>query len=337
MARRPRGPDEQTLLGQFYTPPAVAELLVALTLDERADGPPEILDPACGDGALLASAYESLVARGYSHTQVLAALSGFEISQTAADAASAALSARGAGAPKILAGDFFAREPEARFDCIIGNPPYLRSQNQDDLDPAYRERLFAAAARAGVRAHAKTDLFGFFMMHASRFLKIGGRLGFVTPASWLTSEYAASLQGLLTGELRLSAIVSSSVESFFPEVDIHTVLVLADRVDPAIEEPQAALRFVTLRRPLADLTAGGRHEQVQALAREVLGASAPREDGRLRVHVVPLAGERAALAAAPGVDWSRVTAFHMDEYIGLAADAPQRFGRYLRDHIFAKV
>jgi glucosamine-6-phosphate deaminase len=40
------------------------------------------------------------------------------------------------------------------------------------------------------------------------------------------------------------------------------------------------------------------------------------------------------LAAADGIEWSRVTAFHMDEYIGLAPDAPQRFGRYLSDHLF---
>ncbi len=45
----------------------------------------------------------------------------------------------------------------------------------------------------------------------------------------------------------------------------------------------------------------------------------------------------ATLADAGGIDWSRVTAFHMDEYIGLAEDAPQRFGRYLRDHIFGLV
>jgi len=42
----------------------------------------------------------------------------------------------------------------------------------------------------------------------------------------------------------------------------------------------------------------------------------------------------AALRSAPGIDWSRVTAFHMDEYIGLAPDAPQRFARWLDDHIF---
>ncbi|MDR0870152.1 MAG: glucosamine-6-phosphate deaminase [Planctomycetaceae bacterium] len=45
----------------------------------------------------------------------------------------------------------------------------------------------------------------------------------------------------------------------------------------------------------------------------------------------------AALVTAPGVDWMRVIAFHMDEYIGLPANAPQRFTRYLRDRIFSKL
>lgn len=44
-----------------------------------------------------------------------------------------------------------------------------------------------------------------------------------------------------------------------------------------------------------------------------------------------------ALAAASGIEWSRVTAFHMDEYIGLTPDAPQRFGRYLSNHLFDRV
>lgn len=36
------------------------------------------------------------------------------------------------------------------------------------------------------------------------------------------------------------------------------------------------------------------------------------------------------------VDWSRVNAFHMDEYIGLPRTAPQGFGNFLVDHIFGK-
>jgi glucosamine-6-phosphate deaminase len=42
----------------------------------------------------------------------------------------------------------------------------------------------------------------------------------------------------------------------------------------------------------------------------------------------------ATLAAAKEIDWSRITAFHMDEYIGLSEDAPQRFGRFLRNRLF---
>lgn len=58
---------------------------------------------------------------------------------------------------------------------------------------------------------------------------------------------------------------------------------------------------------------------------------------------------RAVFAAAPSqadtlalllsrrdIDWSRVTAFHMDEYIGLPPGAPERFARWLDAHVFSK-
>ncbi|HLU58917.1 MAG TPA: 6-phosphogluconolactonase [Pseudonocardia sp.] len=43
------------------------------------------------------------------------------------------------------------------------------------------------------------------------------------------------------------------------------------------------------------------------------------------------------LAAADGIDWSRVTAFHMDEYIGLPPDHPARFANWLDRAIFTRV
>ena len=42
----------------------------------------------------------------------------------------------------------------------------------------------------------------------------------------------------------------------------------------------------------------------------------------------------ASLVADKDIEWSRINAFHMDEYIGLSADAPQGFGNFLRRHIF---
>lgn len=45
----------------------------------------------------------------------------------------------------------------------------------------------------------------------------------------------------------------------------------------------------------------------------------------------------AALTAAPDLDWSRVTLFHMDEYLGIRPDHPASFRRFLREHVAAKI
>jgi glucosamine-6-phosphate deaminase len=45
----------------------------------------------------------------------------------------------------------------------------------------------------------------------------------------------------------------------------------------------------------------------------------------------------AALIERKDIAWQRVNAFHMDEYIGLSADAPQRFGTFLKDRLFSKL
>ncbi|MDN5283993.1 MAG: glucosamine-6-phosphate deaminase [Mucilaginibacter sp.] len=45
----------------------------------------------------------------------------------------------------------------------------------------------------------------------------------------------------------------------------------------------------------------------------------------------------ASLIDADDIDWSRVNAFHMDEYIGLPADAPQAFSMFLKQRLFDKL
>ncbi|WP_018619605.1 glucosamine-6-phosphate deaminase [Spirosoma luteum] len=44
-----------------------------------------------------------------------------------------------------------------------------------------------------------------------------------------------------------------------------------------------------------------------------------------------------ALVWETDIDWQRVRAFHMDEYLGLSPDAPQNFGLYLKQRLFDKV
>ena len=45
----------------------------------------------------------------------------------------------------------------------------------------------------------------------------------------------------------------------------------------------------------------------------------------------------AALVELPGIDWSRVTAFHLDEYLGMTSSAPQSFRLFLIDRLVNKV
>ncbi len=44
-----------------------------------------------------------------------------------------------------------------------------------------------------------------------------------------------------------------------------------------------------------------------------------------------------ALLGRKEIPWERINAFHMDEYIGLSKEAPQRFGNFLREAIFGRV
>jgi glucosamine-6-phosphate deaminase len=44
-----------------------------------------------------------------------------------------------------------------------------------------------------------------------------------------------------------------------------------------------------------------------------------------------------ALCETPDIGWDRITVFHVDEYRGLPAHAPQAFGQFLRDRLFDRV
>jgi glucosamine-6-phosphate deaminase len=65
-----------------------------------------------------------------------------------------------------------------------------------------------------------------------------------------------------------------------------------------------------------------------------------RKRGRVRMAFAAAPSQNeflAALAANPDIDWSRVTAFQLDDYVGLPAGAPQLFGSFLREHLFDQV
>ena len=85
--------------------------------------------------------------------------------------------------------------------------------------------------------------------------------------------------------------------------------------------------------------------------RTLMGEAAARD---IKAKIAELLSEKAEInmifAAAPSqndvllslvndktIEWNRVNAYHMDEYIGLDKDAPQGFGNFLKEHIFGLV
>ena len=72
-----------------------------------------------------------------------------------------------------------------------------------------------------------------------------------------------------------------------------------------------------------------------AIEAHLLERLAQQEHIRMIFAAAPSQGEvLASLVQSEKIDWSRITAFHMDEYIGLALEAPQGFGNFLKERLF---
>ena len=101
---------------------------------------------------------------------------------------------------------------------------------------------------------------------------------------------------------------------------------VVDRLAVEVHATRAAMGLAAARATAAYL-AGIIARQGEA---RVIFACAPSQDEFLGALVDP---------ARCGVllDWSRITAFHMDEYVGIRGDAPQSFRRYLHEHLLARV
>lgn len=319
--------EEQILLGQFYTPNLVADLLAVFSIDGEKSF---VLDPGCGSGTFLMSAYGYLRwISGLSHSKALRRVWGFDISPFASELSVINLFRQDFGEfdnyPRVVCRSYFELKPgdqipfppaqgdgnEAKvmesvptFDAVIGNPPYLRSQNQDDLPAQSKAALFNAAVKNGVSAPSKTDLFAFFIYNSIQFLKPKARLGFVISASWLTSDSGITLQKVLTKYFRPIAFIVSDVEPFFVHAEINTILVVAERVaDTYTPSTEDQVAFVRLRKRLNELfhSSTDSWRDLQAFVDKLESAKSSWQDEEVRVHV-----ESTAEAANAVGNWLRL-------------------------------
>lgn len=75
-----------------------------------------------------------------------------------------------------------------------------------------------------------------------------------------------------------------------------------------------------------------------AVEEKILALLSRQEEIRMIFAAAPSQNEVLAyLRTSAKIPLHRITAFHMDEYIGLAPDAPQRFAHFLKEHLFSQV
>jgi hypothetical protein len=232
--------------GAFFTPPALCGYLARWAVRDGAD---RVLEPSCGEAAFLLALAEQLAERGGGRPaergrdplagagpgaerggrrgQGGGRLDGVELHAASAAQARAVLSAAGHAA-RIRVADFLELEPEPVYDAVVGNPPYVRYQ---DFSGEARTRGRQAALRAGVRLTNLASSWAAFTVHATGFLRPGGRLALVLPAELLSVNYAAQVREFLIrrfGRVRLVLFT----ERVFPGVLEEVVLLLAEGSGP---------------------------------------------------------------------------------------------------------
>ncbi|MEM3752658.1 MAG: N-6 DNA methylase [Candidatus Bathyarchaeia archaeon] len=271
---------ERHALGQFYTPPAIAELITKWAVRNAEDN---ILDPGCGSGTFLVKAYKHLLElKGYReptervHKEILRQLYAFDINSFPLHLTALNLSSRYIRAPstevntihtdffrveaeqkvvtpyavKTLAGEVKREIPIPKFDAVIANPPYTRwvempRKTKDAIIDAIGEWLKRYGLSGGIAN--ETGIYVHFIMHAYKFLKKNGKLGMIISNSWLQSDYGINFANFLLDNFKVKAIIDFNQRLFRIPL-IATCVLLLEKEDDQKEREHNQATFIYVDR-----------------------------------------------------------------------------------------
>jgi hypothetical protein len=131
---------------------------------------------------------------------------------------------------RVNAFDWNQGFPEAMkaggFDCVIGNPPYVRIQTMKQWAPLeveiYKE-LFAAS-RAG-----NYDIYVVFIEQGLNLLNSGGQLGFICPHKFFNSKYGEPVRTIIAQGRHLSHVVHFGAQQVFEGGTTYTCLLFLSK------------------------------------------------------------------------------------------------------------
>jgi adenine-specific DNA-methyltransferase len=205
--------------GAFFTPRELARFIAGWAIRTDDD---RVFEPSAGDAEFLVCAVDRLRELA-GPPGWLPTVYGVEIHPESARDGRQRVRDCG-GEPRIREKDIFLVHPEPLYQCVIGNPPFIRFQ--DFIGPA-RERAREAARRGGVALTGLASSWAAFTVHSALFLSRGGRLGLVLPAELLSVNYAAPVRSFLLDRFSSVELVLFD-QRVFPEAEADVVLLLAD-------------------------------------------------------------------------------------------------------------
>lgn len=265
--------------GAVFTRPEVVEFildLVGYTIDKPLHRL-RLLEPSCGDGNFLMIAVERLLEAWLESedrsddpvVDLLESLMAVELHKPTLEKTRSHLNPllRNAGLTerqcKILLeqwlcqGDFLLLPFSEPFDCIVGNPPYVRQELiPDTLLAEYKVRYRTVIDRA--------DLYIPFMERSLSLLKEGSGLCFICPDRWLKNRYGGPLRRMVADHFHLEAYIDMvDTPAFLTEVTAYPAIILITRGNLG---PTRIARRPEISRPA-----------LQALAHELKAPVLPRE------------------------------------------------------------
>jgi len=214
--------------GQVFTEKKLVDVLCNLCVRNRGD---IVLDPACGTGSFLESAYDRiwlLSQRGglhLSHPEVLKHLHGVEISKFPIHLSAMRLALKDTtyvSNADLKETDFFKLEPanlEGEIDVILCNPPYLRHEVIPRTEKRYiRARIsrFLRPLKKGKYPYSpgRADKYFYFVEYSTAFLKGGGVAGWVLSDKFLVNISGRDLKRFLLDHYKIKAVIKFGRRSF---------------------------------------------------------------------------------------------------------------------------
>lgn len=268
-------PERRRQMGEYYTPPAITDLITRLTITASGD---RVLDPACGSGGFLVSAYhrirDLLPEPNGSHDRILNQLSGVEINRFPAHLTTINLAIQDlesyTNEVDIEIADFFRVvqyqrfererasaeggetetgliEQTGDFDAVVANPPYIRNEAIDDKE-LVREHLESREIDAEYIS-ARSDVYVYFITHATEFIAEDGDLGFITSDRWLDTQYGEDVQKFILDNYSIRAIIKFDRQVFDDALVDSSVLILRRETDEASRNENVA-KFIRVKQEM---------------------------------------------------------------------------------------